>query len=260
MNLFGLEGIGFIISLAMTLLISGAIMFYCLRRFKVLETNLIEQGNVLKSFIMKQQALPSSLEKSLATPLAVESAKQQSSMSNSKIEVSDDSDSDDYESSDNESSDCCNNDNINIDKDTKQITLTTEELDTEQLNTEPIDNIEVLNFDESVKMIQVENMTELVKELSNSSKNNSDEDVNSDSDSDNDESIKEITSNEELKNKSELVEFIKDNLENSGPKKTNITKMKVDELRDLVVQESKETSENVKNMKKEQLIKLLKEK
>ena len=27
MNLFGLEGIGFIISLAMTLLISGAIMF-----------------------------------------------------------------------------------------------------------------------------------------------------------------------------------------------------------------------------------------
>ena len=39
MNLFGLEGIGFIISLAMTLLISGAIMFYCLRRFKVLETN-----------------------------------------------------------------------------------------------------------------------------------------------------------------------------------------------------------------------------
>ena len=140
MNLFGLEGIGFIISLAMTLIISGAIMFYCLRRFKVLETNLIEQGNVLKSFIMKQQSLPSSLEKSLASPLAVESAKQQSSMAVQKIEVSDDSDTDYYDSSDNESSDCCNNDDINnddinIDEDSKQITLTTEELDTENLNT-----------------------------------------------------------------------------------------------------------------------------
>lgn len=257
MNLFGLEGIGFIISLAMTLLISGAIMFYCLRRFKVLETNLIEQGNVLKSFIMKQQSLPSSLEKSLASPLAVESAKQQSSMAVQKIEVSDDSDTDDYDSSDNESSECCNNDDINIDKDSKQITLTTEELDTENLNTE---HVEVLNLDDSVKMIQVENMTELVKELSNSSKNNSDEDVDSNSDSDNDEIIKEVNSNEELTNKLELVEFVKDNLENGSTKKMNISKMRVDELRELVVQESKETSENVKNMKKEQLIKLLKEK
>ena len=257
MNLFGLEGIGFIISLAMTLLISGAIMFYCLRRFKVLETNLIEQGNVLKSFIMKQQSLPSSLEKSLASPLAVESAKQQSSMAVQKIEVSDDSDTDDYDSSYNESSECCNNDDINIDKDSKQITLTTEELDTENLNTE---HVEVLNLDDSVKMIQVENMTELVKELSNSSKNNSDEDVDSNSDSDNDEIIKEVNSNEELTNKLELVEFVKDNLENGSTKKMNISKMRVDELRELVVQESKETSENVKNMKKEQLIKLLKEK
>ena len=257
MNLFGLEGIGFIISLAMTLLISGAIMFYCLRRFKVLETNLIEQGNVLKSFIMKQQSLPSSLEKSLASPLAVESAKQQSSMAAQKIEVSDDSDTDDYDSSDNESSDCCSNDDINIDEDSKQITLTTEELDAENLNTE---RVEVLNLDDSVKMIQVENMTELVKELSNSSNNNSDEDVDSNSDSDNDEIIKEVNSNEELTNKLELVEFVKDNLENGSTKKMNISKMRVDELRELVVQESKETSENVKNMKKEQLIKLLKEK
>ena len=55
MFLFGLEGSGFIISLALTLLISGAIMFYCLRRFNVLENSILEQGRVLQSFIMRTQ-------------------------------------------------------------------------------------------------------------------------------------------------------------------------------------------------------------
>ena len=255
MNLFGLEGIGFIISLAMTLLISGAIMFYCLRRFKILETNLIEQGNILKSFIVKHEALPSSLEKNLASSIAVESAKQQSSISTTKkIEVSDDSDSDEYNSSDDESSNCSNENNINIDKDSKEITLTTEELN--------LENIDVANLDDSVKLIEVENITE-IKEILNNSENNSDEEVESDNDSDNNsdnESIKEIIEDEKLNNKLELVEFIKENLDNTVSKKTGISKMKVDELRELAVQESKDTAENVKNMNRGQLIKLLKEK
>ena len=88
MKLFGLEGIGVIISLAMTLLVSGAIMFYCLRRFKILENSLVEQGRVLQSFIIKYQIeLNDSMN--MASPIAQASAIQQASINN-KIEVSDD--------------------------------------------------------------------------------------------------------------------------------------------------------------------------
>jgi len=55
MYLFGLEGSGFIISLALTFLISGAIMFYCLQRFRVLENTILEQGRILQSFIIRMQ-------------------------------------------------------------------------------------------------------------------------------------------------------------------------------------------------------------
>ena len=55
MLLFGLEGSGFIISLGLILLISGAIVFFCLRRFKFLEKSIIDQGRVLQSFIVRMQ-------------------------------------------------------------------------------------------------------------------------------------------------------------------------------------------------------------
>ena len=55
MNLFGLEGSSFIISLGLTLLVAGIIMFYCLRRFNILENSIIEQGRILQTFIMKMQ-------------------------------------------------------------------------------------------------------------------------------------------------------------------------------------------------------------
>jgi hypothetical protein len=55
MYLFGLEGSGFIISLALTFLVSGAIMFICLQKFRVLENTIIEQGKILQAFIIRMR-------------------------------------------------------------------------------------------------------------------------------------------------------------------------------------------------------------
>jgi len=108
MFLFGLEGSGFIIAVALTLLVSGAIMFYCLKRFSVLESAVTDQGKILQSFIQNNQIQNGGL----ASPVALESAREQSELVNNddmvksldinnslfhheKIEVSDDDDDDD---------------------------------------------------------------------------------------------------------------------------------------------------------------------
>ena len=53
MNLFGLEGSGFIISLGITLLLSGLIMYYCVQRINSLEQSLVKQGEIIQTFIYK---------------------------------------------------------------------------------------------------------------------------------------------------------------------------------------------------------------
>lgn len=272
MNLFGLEGIGFIISLAMTLLISGAIMFYCLRRFKILETNILEQGNILKSFIMKQQVGGLNVTNNLASPTALESAKQQTSIvPNNKIEVSEDEyeyESSDNESSDNESSDNETNDNessdnkekvfdietINDDTVDKEITLTTEEL---------LDDNITNNLDKTTRIIQLnENEITEITDISNIDEDNKiDDNSDSDSDDSDDYKIKDFTIDDDLESNIVASDIVKENLENNDKKKnSNFKKMKVDELRDLVVSKSIDLSENIKTMTRAQLIKLLTEK
>ena len=133
MYLFGLEGSGFIISLGLTLLICGAIMFYCLKRFAILEKSIIEQGKVLQSIIQMIESNPQHISPNqLATNIAINSALEQSKnndveMESTKIEVSDnsetdsnysnseDSNSDSDSDSDNGNSDNGNSDNGNSD-------------------------------------------------------------------------------------------------------------------------------------------------
>ena len=95
MYLFGLEGSGFIISLGLTLLISGAIMFYILKRFQIVENSLINNAKILQSFINKSQE--QQINQNLASNIALNSAIEQQNKINEKIEVSDN------ESNDNES-------------------------------------------------------------------------------------------------------------------------------------------------------------
>ena len=51
MNMFGLEGSGFIIAIAVTLLVSGAIVYYCNTRLTSMEKAIIKQNQVLADFI-----------------------------------------------------------------------------------------------------------------------------------------------------------------------------------------------------------------
>ena len=43
---------GFIITLGLLLLVSGAVMLYCYRRLNILENSIIEHGKILQNFIM----------------------------------------------------------------------------------------------------------------------------------------------------------------------------------------------------------------
>jgi len=254
MNLFGLEGIGFIISLAMTLLVSGAIMFYCLRRFKILENSIVEQGKVLQSFIIKYQ---SNTSNEMASHIALNSAIKQSELPkdvvDNKIEVSDD----DSEYSNDSSSE----DELVIDQnesDQKDITLTTQDIDITLLA-----NIENVNLSgDDIKTLTITDVTpdpeetpiidikETLPELTH------EDNVQSDSDSDSDDdSVKDDKTMEKLNvNKKENLS----SNDNDKKKSSNrsLSKMKVDDLRDLAAKESLETTDNLKNMKKDQLLKL----
>jgi len=254
MNLFGLEGIGFIISLAMTLLVSGAIMFYCLRRFKILENSIVEQGKVLQSFIVKYQ---NSTNNEMASQIALNSAIKQSELSedvvNQKIEVSDDDS--DY------SNDSSSEDELEIDQDDsdeKDITLTTQDIDITLLA-----NIENVNLSgDDIKTLTITDVTpdleettvidikETLPELKQEDNLQSDSDSDSDDDSvNNDKIIEKITETKK--------ETVSSN-DNDKKKTSNksLSKMKVDDLRDLAAKESLETTDNLKNMKKDQLLKL----
>lgn len=241
MNLFGLEGIGFIISLAMTLLVSGAIMFYCLRRFKILENSIVEQGKVLQSFIIKYQ---NNFNTELASPIALNSAieqsKNQSEVDNTKIEVSDDDESE-YSDEDSEEEEL----EIYPETEQKEITLTTQELDIGGL-----DNIEQVNLDsEDIKTVEVADITDILMTENNNGAESDQDSDDSDQDSvKDDEPIEEITD----------VKLEKINPDDNAKKTSNksLSKMKVDDLRVLALKDSLETADNLKNMKKDQLLKL----
>ena len=93
MKLLGLEGKGLLISVGITIIMCGAITYYCHMRVKNVEVALMKQNQVLTSFITNVQneirkgSLNSSKPVDLSTPEAREAVK---NIENKKIEVSDD--------------------------------------------------------------------------------------------------------------------------------------------------------------------------
>ena len=157
MYLFGLEGSGFVISLGLLLLISGAIMFYCLKRFAMIETSILEQGRILHSFINRIQEQENNFAQSNQPNSNNGINKQQPFVNNinnnnntdnniNKIEVSDNDSSSAYDSDSSDDSDD-SNDGKNF--------------------------IEELNNDNDIKLELVEN-NNIISDLNNDStvKNN----------------------------------------------------------------------------------------
>ena len=119
MHMFGLEGSGFIIALGVTLLVSGAIVYYCNSRIAALEKALVQQNQVLSDFIVNMRTSLenqasiqqiSSIEQNAvindhATDTAVEAAKAYYSdtVPENKIEVSEDNGSEEDSDDENES-------------------------------------------------------------------------------------------------------------------------------------------------------------
>ena len=97
MKLFGLEGKGLLISVGITIIMCGAVTYYCHMRVKNVEVALMKQNQVLSSFITNVQGEIrkgglSDTRSDVSSPEARNAVK---NLENSKIEVSDDSASED---------------------------------------------------------------------------------------------------------------------------------------------------------------------
>ena len=118
MNMFGLEGSGFIVAIAVTLLLAGAIVYYCNTRITAMEKAIVKQNQVLADFIGNVRNTltnaPSGGDRPVhtqnvvaggATQEAVDAANDYYSNTTpeDRIEVSDDSQSEDDSDSDSDS-------------------------------------------------------------------------------------------------------------------------------------------------------------
>ena len=257
MYLFGLEGSGFVISLGLTLLIAGAIMFYTLKRFAILENTVLEQGRILHSFINRLQERENvqSAPTHLASNIAVQSASEQHGLMDNKMsnyyETSVEK-SDKINVSDNDESNVETSSEYGSDTDDESIdvqeqnSVTVNDLSTLEL----VNNFNEVNNDDSVKIISIEDLqpdlgiTEALNIHSSDSESNLDSSTNVDTNSVTDVNNLDVTY---LENevKAEI-------------KKGGITKMKVGELRKLVIEHGLVNNiDDANKLKKENLIKLL---
>ena len=251
MFLFGLEGSGFIIAVALTLLVSGAIMFYCLKRFSVLESAVTDQGKILQSFIQNNELQNGGL----ASNIAVESAIQQSNkneseivdettkslnMENSllhheKIEVSDDDSSDDDSSDDDSSDDDDDDDKVDDNnRDVNDNKLVIEE------------SIEVLDNDKKIELVENELIEKLnVEDLVISKLVEA--------------NVNDIIDSQVLINSQELESVQIEEIEPAqNDNSQNLEKLKVGELRSLAIEKNLvENTTAASKLKKEELLKLL---
>ena len=244
---------GFIITLGLLLLVSGAVMLYCYRRLNMLENSLIEHGKILQNFIMNynNQSL-------INQHLQVEGLENQSSKNvvlsrENKISVSDEDEDDDYEDDDYEDDDDNESDEKkDNNKDEYQNEDEDEDEDEDEHEDEDEDEDEDQNnsedeeeksksknrYLESTDIISLENPEDVF--LTNLPIDLNVLDLNLDSkiiklESNNTESSEKVNNNE----------------------KKNYSRMKVDELRSLVVTKNLISNEKAQLQKKNDLLKLL---
>ncbi len=245
MYLFGLEGSGFIISLGLTLLISGAIMFYVLKRFQILESSIIDNAKILQSFINKTQA--QEINNNLASNIALESAIRQQNEINNKIEVSDNEEYGDDSESENSIDEYNSDSDDSNDSDDEKIKL----FDNNNLSEELVESVKIIainDFEElkTDKMLDVNTIDDLgtLTLVNNKNENDDDDDIDQVDDVDNDDEIKQINNSDILDKKDE--------------KSTNYVKLKISELKEIVISKNLlDENSDINKLKKVDLIKLL---
>lgn len=211
---------GFIITLGLLLLVSGAVMLYCYRRLNILENSLIEHGKILQNFIVNynnqilatQQNQLGGLESKSTTNL----------QNQNRISVSDDEDDDDEEEDDNDDEES----DENLDEESDEESDEENEEEEEDLVIKN-DTFEPTN-EENPEDVFLTNLPIDLTELNLDSK-----------------IIKLETSETEVEPTEKVNE------------KKNYSRMKVDELRTLVVTKNLISNEEAQSMKKNDLLKLL---
>jgi len=293
MNMNGLGRISFIISLSLTLLISGVILFYCVNRFKHLETNIIEQGKILQSFIITAE----NQKCNLYSNIALESAKQQvNKFSNiNKIEVSDDeydgcsnkkmskknadaddeNDDDDDDDDDDEENDDDDDDEENDDDDDDEDEDNEDDASIKKKSSDHFNafkNIlcgQLENYDNtSIKPINIvkNNRNEIIdviaitgiidmSEMTEMTEMNNIPDVIE---------VTDLTDVTEVTNVTEVTDAAvvtkvaaTTETQVNKAKKLNFNRLKLQELKELVLEKNPDLKNNISNIKKEELIKIL---
>ena len=258
---------GFLITLGIICLTSGLIMLYCYRRLNLLENSIIEHGKILQSFIMNYNNQmvynKSFIEKSFNNENTDNNLEDNNSKDNEKIYVSDEEE----ETNDDTVKILQLKDEIN-DSISKENSDSEEDDDSDSDSDSDSEEENDSNSDEENDKNKLSANTKSINIVNNDGKNN-------------DDGIKELITNIENTNFSEIlscdvelekidtndisskiIELNNDKLEEIDKKvlngeKPNYKKMKVDDLRILVVTKNLTDNDNALKLKKDELIKLL---
>ena len=270
---------GFLLTLGLVLLVSGGIMLYCYRRLNLLEKSLIEHGKILQNFIinynMQMQHFSlanNSIHNNKNTDATnndeiikteyVEFDKVKKINLGEKISVSDDEDEDedlededldDDVSDDNE--DVSDDDEDVSDDDDEDVSEDDEDVSDDDEDDEKMDTLAISNNNLEEDLENVESITTLENITLNEQ---------SISTFDDETFLKNLPINLNsftLENTNSNPKII--NLENNTNSDTkpgerkNYSKMKVDDLKSLVVTRNLTDNETAQKMKKSDLVKLL---
>ena len=268
---------GFLLTFGLILLISGGIMLYCYRRLNLLEKSVIEHGKILQNFIMNyniQMQQFSLLNKSMSNTNTntntnttnvensrteyVEFDKIKKINLGDKISVSDD-DTNDDDDDDDDTNDDTNDDDTNddTDDDTDDTDDDDDDDDDDKNNTE---NLTISNNKlEELEDLEVLEDLEELEGLENMELN--DQTIAS---IDDETFLKNLPINldsftlDNTNNEPKIInlENIQDSNTHTGERK-NYSKMKVDDLKTLVVTKNLTDNESAQKMKKSDLVKLL---
>ena len=244
MNLFGLEGSGFIISLGITLLLSGLIMYYCVQRINSLETSLIKQSEIMQSLIFKLNNLESIQHTKIND--VCNNIVENNSL-NEKIAVSDDEEYHDDEEDVEEDSDDDDDDHDDDDEEDVKETLAIKDITNNTINKE--------SETKNITLVSMSGGYEINSDI----ETDSEDQENSDNDFEDNISLlaedlkeKEISKNlEDISSVKKLIE-VEDNSDN-----INYNKLKVNELRELAIKKNLVKNNDTTKYKKDELIQLL---
>tara|TARA_B100001287_G_C22650632_1_gene515020 strand:- start:610 stop:1401 length:792 start_codon:yes stop_codon:yes gene_type:complete len=261
MMLFGLEGSGFIISLAITLLLTGLIMFYVRQRFSEMQENLDKLGQIVPVMTeqmnihnMQIQEMRAGSVGATLTAAPPSEPLETIAEASEKIDVSDDDDDDDDDDSDDDEDDSDSDDESETNND-ESSQIKNIQLGSEIGNDSGITVEEIVETDDT-KVIDVDNLgveeVDFDPPTESDSPGNGKLEVESLSDDDDDD---DDDSEEEQTNADIVIKKIEASVEDKLETKPDFSKLSVAALRQKAAS-LENIEQDVTKMKKKELLKL----